>query len=100
MLTDQSPGVSPRRRRNDTERRQSERNSATSKNIAGFRGRRQSDQLIAPTPVIKEGDGSVASRLDDLLRSELAANGASASSGSGTYHSQPDTTEIINVQSR
>lgn len=74
-LADQGAGNGPRRRRNDADRR-SERGTAAQRSTDAVpRGRRQSDQLIAATtaPEIKDEDPSVASRLDDMLRSELAA---------------------------
>ena len=73
-LADQGGNNGPRRRRNDADRR-SERGAAAQRSTdAAPRGRRQSDQLIAATaPEIKDEDPSVASRLDDMLRSELAA---------------------------
>ncbi len=79
-LADKSPNGSPRRRRNDIERRQNKRDAAASTNVdRPGRGRRQSDQLIASAssvataPEIQEEDPSVATRLDNMLKSELAA---------------------------
>ncbi len=78
-LADQGGNNGPRRRRNDTDRR-SERGTAAQRSTdVATRGRRQSDQLVGatsaatPAPNIKDEDPSVASRLDDMLRSELAA---------------------------
>ncbi len=78
-LTDQSPSGSPRRRRSDVERRQANRAQEVPGSTAGepIKGRRMSDRrdsnAVMSPPEIKTEDPSVATRLEEMLRSELAS---------------------------